>query len=236
MTGVPDFSKAKETYIENAFVQKQMADTLCALCLKHFGANWKKIFEIGSGTGLLTKNIKENFKYNEIILNDLTDNFTGFDFPFLKGDVTKILLPGDCDLIISNACFQWIADIKDFFNKLKNSLKPRGALVFSSFGKDNCREFKLIANLGLNYINYSKVLQVCGYEIIEYQRELKTLYFKTPRDVLRHIKSTGAIISGGYIRSKSTLRTFEQEYLSHFSSDMGVSLTYNPLYILAKLK
>ena len=236
MTSVPDFSKAKETYKENAFAQKQMANTLSALCLKHFGANWGKILEIGSGTRLLTKNIADNFKFNEIILNDLTDNFTGFNFPFLRGDAAKITLPGECDLIISNACFQWILDVKNFFIKLKNILKSDGVLAFSSFAQDNCREFKLITGLGLEYVNYPKILKECGYEIVEYQRELKTIYFKTPRDVLRHIKSTGAIVSEGYIRSKSILRAFEEEYNRRFSDDMGVSLTYNPLYILARPK
>ncbi len=231
-----DFSKAAKSYRKNALVQKQMAKSLFLLCKKYFGNKYERIFEIGCGTGLLTENIVREFSFDELILNDLTDNFTGFDYPFLKGDVTKINLPKNCNLIISNACFQWILDIENFLNGLKNSLSKNGVLVFSSFGKDNCMQFKSIENTGLFYEDYLKILPRCGYEIVEYEREIQTLYFSSPIEVLRHIQSTGAAISNNQKWTKEHLKTFEKKYNELFGDDNGVALTYNPVYILAKIK
>ena len=236
MTNVPDFSKAKETYRDSAFVQGKMAQTLCELCAKHFGADYKKILEIGSGTGLLTDKIVKNYNFCEFILNDLTDNYTGYDYPFLKGDAGVLDLPVSCDLIISGACFQWIFDIENFFNKLKKSLSNIGVLAFSSFGEDNFYEFKTLENLGLNYCNYSQVLARCGYRVVEYEREKITLYFKTPKEVLRHIKSTGAALPSHKNWTRASLKSFENKYTELFGDEKGVTLTYNPIYILAKAK
>src|SRR5699024_11910259 len=44
--------------------------------IKLKGKSYDTVFEIGSGTGFLTENIKEKIKFNKIILNDLSDNFT----------------------------------------------------------------------------------------------------------------------------------------------------------------
>ena len=236
MKNIPDFSKAKETYRKSAFVQNKMSQTLCKICAEHFGLNYGKIFEIGSGTGLLTERIVKNFNFCELILNDLTENFTGYNYSFLKGDASVLQLPKNCDLIISGACFQWICNVESFFTKLKKSLNEKGILAFSSFGKDNFYEFKSVENLGLDYCNYAEILSNCGYSIVEYEREKVTLYFKTPKDILRHISSTGAVIPSDKHWSKTSLKSFEKKYIELFGDEKGVTLTYNPLYILATVK
>ncbi len=236
MNKADDFSKVAGSYRKNAIVQMKMAKNLFLLCKKYFGKNFKKIFEIGCGTGFLTENIVKNFVFDELVLNDITDNFSGYDFEFLKGDVTKIKLPKECDLIISSACFQWIADIEVFLTNLKGSLSKDGILAFSSFGKDNCKQFKSIENTGLFYENYLNILPKCGYEIFEYEKEIQTVYFSSPLEVLRHIQLTGVKIHSTKKWSKEHLKYFEQRYSELFGDDNGVALTYNPVYVLAKVK
>lgn len=237
MPHTPDFSKAVKTYRQNALVQKHMADSLAALVLKYFGCDFNKIFEIGSGTGFLSENITQSFKYEKLILNDLTDNYTGVeDAVFIKGDATKISLPDKCDLIISGACFQWFFEIESFLKKLKKSFLPEGILAFSSFGQENFKQFKKINNIGLNYIDYKKALGVAGYEILQYEQEINTVYFASPREVLRHVRATGVTLKNDAKWTKERLKTFEDKYVSEFGDKNGVELTYNPLYIIARIK
>lgn len=232
-----DFSKAATTYRQNAIVQKLMAKALCQMCCNFYKNDFNTILEIGSGTGFLSENIVSYFKFKKLILNDITDNFTSLkDVEFLKGDASRIDLPKKCDLIISNACFQWIDDIRKFFLKLKTSLNKDGVLVFSSFGEENYKEFKSIVGFGLNYVDYLIILRECGYEALEFEQEIQTLYFSSPREVLRHIKSTGVALKNSQKWNKERLKTFENEYCNLFGDKNGVALTYHPVYIMARPK
>ena len=60
------FSKNLKTYNENAKVQKRMAEKLIQLCKKN---NYKKILEIGCGTGFLTECICAKLKFEEAELD-----------------------------------------------------------------------------------------------------------------------------------------------------------------------
>ena len=236
MSKEADFSNAAATYKQNAIVQKKMASDLCFLLSKNFGTNFEKIFEIGSGTGLLTENIVNNLTYKELILNDLTKNYTNFDFTFLKGNVEEIELPEMCDLIVSGACFQWINNPLDFFVKLKGSLNKKGVLAFSSFGDDNCLQFRKILGLGLKYPNYEELLNLAGYEVIHYECEIDSVYFKRFQDVLKHIKYTGALVKSDKVWTKEDYKNFEKKYKEEYYDENGYCLTYNPVYVLAVAK
>ena len=230
-----DFSIAKDTYRENAFVQKNMAKSLMFLLEKTCGNSFDKILEIGAGTGFLTKNIISKLKYEELILNDITDNFTQVDVEFIKGDASKIDLPCDCDLIISNAVFQWIDEPCAFFNKIKTNLKNGAVLAFSSFGEQNFKQFKKITQIGLEAFDYEKILKSCGFKVLHFEQEVQTLYFKNPKEVLKHIKATGVSIKRGERWTKSKLENFENMYRKYFVDGNGAELTYHPLYIVASI-
>ena len=230
-----DFSKAAKTYRENAIVQRQMAKKLACLVFDFCGGNFEKILEIGAGTGFLTENTVKTFAYGKLILNDITDNFTGFsDCEYIKGDACRVEFPDDCNLIISNACFQWFLDIGAFLDKIQKNLAKDGVLAFSSFGEQNCRQFSEIEHTGLKYPNYKKILEKRNWEILAYEEEIQTLYFSSPLKVLRHIKSTGVMISDNKVWNKGRLKIFEECYARKFCDGNGFELTYNPLYIVAK--
>ena len=97
-------------------------------------------------------------------------------------------------------------------------------------------QFKKIENTGLFYKDYLNILSECGYDIVEYEKEIQTLYFSSPIEVLRHIKSTGAMVSDNHKWNKERLKTFEAKYRELFGDENGVALTYNPVYVLAKAK
>lgn len=229
-----DFDKAKTTYRKNAFIQKNMADILISILIKNCGKNYDKIFEIGAGTGFLTDKIRANLIYKEIILNDLSENYTNFKpDKYIKGDILKITPPDNCDLIISNACFQWIMDYNKLFSKLHNLLKSGGVLAFSTFGSKNFKQIKDISGAGLDYPNLEDFIKNAGLQIIYFEENLETMYFKGVEEVLKHIKYTG-VKTENRIWKKSDLIEFKNKYKMKYKDDMGFELTYHPLYFILR--
>lgn len=229
-----NFEKAKATYRKNAYIQKQMAENLIRILIKFFGNKFDSIFEIGAGTGFLTDEIKEKLLFKKIILNDLTDNFTNFlPDSYIKGDIIKVEIPLNLDLILSNAVFQWIEDYGLLFKKLHKSLKKGGVLAFSYFGENNFAQIKNITKIGLDYPKPDEIIKQSGFEILYFEEELKTLYFKDIKELLNHIKFTG-VKTENKIWTKSDFKNFEEKYLSNYKDELGFELTYHPVYYLLK--
>lgn len=229
-----NFEKAKATYRKNAYIQKQMAENLIRILIKFFGNKFDSVFEIGAGTGFLTDEIKEKLLFKKIILNDLTDNFTNFlPDSYIKGDIIKVEIPLNLDLILSNAVFQWIEDYGLLFKKLHKSLKKEGILAFSYFGENNFAQIKNITKIGLDYPKPDKIIKQSDFEILYFEEELKTLYFKDIKELLNHIKFTG-VKTENKIWTKSDFKNFEEKYLNNYKDELGFELTYHPVYYLLK--
>ncbi len=228
------FEKAKTTYRKNAHVQKQMAKFLISNLIKHFNNDFNKILEIGAGTGFLTDEIYKKIKFDEITLNDLTDNFTNHSpNSYLKGDILKVNLKNDYDLILSNAVFQWIENFDELFSKLHSSIKKGGICSFSYFGYQNFSQIKDITGIGLSYPNLDEIIKKQGFEILYFEEELKTLYFESVKELLYHIKLTG-VKAKKLSWTKCDLINFEKSYQEKYMDNQGYELTYHPIYYILK--
>lgn len=229
-----NFEKAKTTYRKNAVIQKQMAEVLVSNLVKNFENDFNKILEIGSGTGFLTDEIYKKIKFNEITLNDLTDNFTNHSPNFyLKGDILEVDLQNNYDLILSNAVFQWIEDFDKLFSKLHSSIKKGGICSFTYFGCQNFSQIKDITGIGLLYPNLNEIIKKQGFEILYFEEELKTLYFENIKELLHHIKLTG-VKAKNLSWTKCDLINFEKKYQEKYMDNQGYELTYHPIYYILK--
>ena len=75
------------------------------------------------------------------------------------------------------------------------------------------------------------------FHVLHASEEVATLTFPTPTEVLRHLKQTGVTGTEKRIWTRTRLQQFTEEYIRLFSTTDGqVSLTYHPIYILAKKK
>ena len=218
------FSKSMKTYNDNAVVQKKMAKRLISLLPRK---NFNSILEIGSSTGVLTEQIKKCLTFDEYSANDLIENSKNYinniipQNTFIIGDIEEINLNTKYDLIISNAALQWCENIQQTLDKLYSNLNKNGVLAVSIFGNDNFYELKKVLNIkNTMKTNFNGIL------------EKEKLYFNSPLDVLKHIKSTGANALEYYKFTKSSLKEFVDKYNKLFSSLNKVPLTYQPLYIL----
>jgi len=229
------FEKNMEKYSQNAVVQARLAhnlvDTLC-----NYQTHFDNVLELGSGTGLLTRIAHEKLWYRKYFANDLIEKSKNYldeilpEYTFIAGNAQKIKPNCKMDLIISNAMFQWFKNIDAAH--FANMLNQCGILAFSTFSPDNFIEIRETAGLSLEYktVDEIKNLLTSRFEILYIKEYWEILYFKTPLELLAHMKNTG-------VNSLSTQWTFKEvksfceRYKERYSRP---HLTYAPIVVIAK--
>lgn len=222
------FFKIKDFYEENAAVQQHMQNKLLALLSQK---KFDSIFEIGCGIGGLTKKIINALEFHSLTCSDIKDykSYLPSQANFILLDANKInQLNQPFDLIISNACIQWLEQ-KTFFLNLEK-ISPKGStLALGSFGKDNLKEIKQHTSIGLSYLDipdYKNLLKD-KWEVLSLVEERISLHFKTPLLAFKHLKLTGVnSLKTNYKLSKESLKNFEKKFEN--------TITYHPIYIIAK--
>ena len=235
------FAKAGQSYSEQAIVQKQICQNLTRL-LQHFCPRTiPRVFEIGCGSGNLTRLITASFQIEELILNDLyadvQQHFNSHEsLKWLIGDVEALDFPQQLDMIVSGSALQWMQDLPRLLERCNDALVDQGWLCFSTFGSKNLLEIKELTGQGLSYWsveNWNRALTQAGFEILHLSESETQLYFDSPKAVLQHLKATGVTATAQHRWTKQTLQQFYQDY-DRFKYAEGYSLTYHPIYCIAR--
>lgn len=156
---------------------------------------------------------------------------------FLPCDAETLDFPQGTDLITSCSTLQWFADTERFFARCHRFLSDGGILAFSTFGKKNMREIHTLTGHGLEYLSLDnlKVLLSPRFEILYAEEEIVSLPFGTPLEVLRHLKQTGVTGTEKRVWTCGRLQSFCDEYIRMCGNDdRSVSLTYHPIYVIAR--
>jgi malonyl-CoA O-methyltransferase len=238
------FARSLKTYAEHALVQKAIAERLLFELSTIAGDKFERIFEIGCGSGITTRQIVKMFEYEKLYLNDLVDECANLSLKspnteFIRGDIENIpALPQNIDLIISNATFQWLDHLPKVLQQLAGTLNPAGVLAFSTFGPQNACEITKLTGKTLNYLSAPELKNAVGkyFEISCYHENIRKVHFEHPMDVLRHLQKTGVTAVSKQIWTKSDLQNFIKRYIESNETESGVSLTYHPIIIIANVK
>lgn len=239
------FAKALGSYREHAVVQREMAVVLADMaCTTALSRNFSRVFEVGAGTGALTAALLSRCTIDTYMANDIVSESSRYvarevsrrgiiRFTFLAGDIETIEeLPGELDLVVSNATVQWLVDLDGFFRKMTGSLKPGGLLAFSTFSSQNMLEIAAVAEEGLRYPELS-ALEAIGSRYLEplvLKEEHRRVSFDSPVSVLRHIRKTGVNGIARRTWTKGSYQRFLRRYEEAYSCEEGVYLTYHPVY------
>ena len=231
------FSRKLNSYNENAHIQKQMAEKLISMLEKNFNSD---ILEIGCGTGLLTELAVKNLSYKTYTAIDIVSGCEKYikkispDIDFVSFDIEEYIEQNNkkYDLILSNASLQWVKDLPGFVKKLTEKLNPDGMLLFTTFGTENFREIYYVVGKTLSYFYVKELKEKLGNYNPLIDEEIRIMAFKTPKDVLKHIQSTGVNALSSESWTKRDLVNFEKEY-NVFCTNRPV-LTYHPIYIKIK--
>lgn len=240
------FAKSLHSYHHHALVQKQMANLLVGLALPHI-QSCEIVFEVGCGSGLLTRKVLLHTNPGTLIVNDLVgDVCTGIktilhdypdiNFSFLMGDAEVIDYPQGCSVIWSGAALQWFNRLDLFFSKAAQSLSEKGMIAFSTFGMENFHEVVTTTGVGLAYKTLADLIMIMKdhFEVLESVQYNKVIWFDHPVNVLRHIKATGV---GGVSNPrwcKRQLNDFIASYQQFYVAGRGYSLTYQPVLVVGR--
>ncbi|MBE7703991.1 MAG: malonyl-ACP O-methyltransferase BioC [Cyanobacteria bacterium SIG28] len=228
------FAKNLSSYNENAKIQKCMAERLVSFITPKENL---RILEIGCGTGFLTKLACQKLNYETYIAIDIVEECRDYisqidnKIVFLADDIENYIINTEekFDLIISNASLQWVDNFENTIRSLKSMLSIDGELIFSSFGKENFREFYQILGTTLDYYSSKEIKELFTDLNIITEEEIRIMAFSTPKDVLKHLQMTGVNAIESKAWTKKDLKSFENAYQNLCSR--RPTLTYNPIYI-----
>ena len=242
------FTRALSSYDNHADAQHRISRKLASLLVRHqANTRYKRLLEIGCGTGGLTQALKRQAHIDEWVLNDLCEGcrekinllFPGSPPRFIAGDAEALPFPGKFDLIASASVFQWMKEPEAFLRKLAGLLVPQGVLLLSTFIPDNLHEIKELTGKGLAYPSADTLAGwlSADFNLLHREEEAIVLTFRSPLVVLRHLKATGVTATGGSPWTKGRQASFCQQYSDRFTvTGNQVTLTYRPLYIVAVKK
>lgn len=239
------FGRSLHTYRRSAVIQRRMALELVDMAGRAgLPDRLGRVFEVGAGSAILTSALLANHAVDTYIANDLVAGSREFvmkaadggevrECRFLEGDIERLEpLPGELDLVISNATVQWLHDLGAFFRSMAASLRPGGMLAFSTFGTGNMREIARLEGVSLPYLTSAEIEALAGpeFETVSVSEEERRIEFASPEAVLHHIRETGVNGIAGRPWSMARYRQFLHRYRESFSTGAGVTLTYHPVY------
>jgi len=222
------FKNSIEFYDDNAIIQEKMAKKLVSLINR---TNFNNILEIGSYSGILTKKIIKKFDFENYLALDIVDSFEKIKslspkIKFQKEDVESFKTKEKFNLIIANASLQWCNDFSVTIEKLKSYLAQDGILALTTFASDNFFEIRESFNISLDYKTIEEIEKIFKNSKIE--QEIHTLQFKSPNELLKHLKLTGVNAI-----SKNTLNYKEiKKSMEILDKKFQNKLTYKPVYII----
>lgn len=233
------FEKSMADYDKNAKVQDMMASKMIIELVKISNC-FENILELGSGTGLLTKRIAQNLSFKNYYANDLIGKSKSYvqkiipSANFLCGNALKIKPSKKMNLIISNAMFQWFENLEKAVDILKLSMVKDSVLAFSTFSPENFKEITDITGLSLKYKSkeeIERILQKQGFEILYSEDFYDEMTFKTPLELLAHMKNTGVNSLSEKTWTIIKVKEFCDKYSKKYPK---IVLTYAPIIIIAK--
>ena len=240
------FLRGKETYDQHAKVQRKVGRRLVDMLGGYPSMHFDRVLEIGCCTGAMTEMFLTSHTAGRLYLNDLVPEFyeivrerfadqASTTIVPLFGDIERLDLPSDLDLVLSSSTFQWLVDLPGFLIKISKALKLNGYLAFSLFGPGTLTEFRQLTGVGLTYAALGDYLDLLEKNfVLEFvDTEKHQLFFTSPREVLRHLQATGVGGVGEFRWTSKKLRDFEEEYIGRFGTAAGIPVTYVTSYVIA---
>ncbi|WP_028775753.1 malonyl-ACP O-methyltransferase BioC [Shimazuella kribbensis] len=243
------FSNAAKSYDQFAVIQNQMATKLVKDATEK--GDFKRILEVGCGTGNVTQKLLHAFPEAMIDAVDLSSEMIKIAQKKCRADkrlrffVCDIEKRNDSiqneryDCIISNATFQWLKQPQSTISKLVHLLQPNGSLLVATFGP------KTFIELKKTFVQVEKELQLprqkhqlpmyslgelrqmfCenGLHMQHMEEKTDPIWYESSREFLYSVKSVGASYSKNKLSLGKTNQLMKRvliRYDEMFSNETG---------------
>lgn len=244
------FASHLKEYDELSVVQRDICERLAEKLLLHTSQPLHGYgYEIGAGTGFLTKYMLKNYPQLKWYINDLVPEAETYIDPIVKQneaqnvvylwqDAEKMRLTKDVSLLVSSSAMQWFNSIEHYLDDIYPQISDGGVVAFSIFGQRNFHQVRESSGgIGLDYPTVDEVIiwaERIGFEVLLAEDYQQTIYFEDPSAVLSYIKQSGMNGNSSRKWTKSDFERFCDYYTTHFSENNAVSLTFNPIQFILK--
>ncbi|HEY7873140.1 MAG TPA: malonyl-ACP O-methyltransferase BioC [Rudaea sp.] len=202
------FGRAAKTYTRNAALQRKIEARLIER-LEYFSGKPVRVLDVGCGPGHGSTLLRKRFRAAQVIALDLALPMLqrvrpGWRRPLARvcADACALPLPdASVDVLFSNLCIQWIAELPALFAEFRRVLRPGGYLAFSTFGPDTLHELRsawAAADSTPHVSTFAHIGQVgdaliaAGFRDPVLDVEHFTLRYTVAADLMRELKSIGA--------------------------------------------
>jgi malonyl-CoA O-methyltransferase len=246
------FSKAARHYDQFAQLQRDIGVQLLNTVNKQ---DYKRILDLGCGTGYFSEKILHRYPQSHINCLDLCDAMLAqvakkrlVNVTCQQGDIDNLPIDYDrFDLIFSNLVLQWSEDLCACLKQLKGRLSEGGKLHFSTLLTGTLNELTQAwrtvdqsphTNSFLDIDTISEYLQQCGFSQLSIKTETRIVHYDNVIAVMRALKGVGANHVHGHQKGKlngrKLIKQLEKGYKPFLNGSGQLNLTYQVCYVEAQ--
>lgn len=239
------FSKAAITYDGAAELQRAVCDRLLSMSAHSAG----RILDLGCGTGAAIPSLTATKA--EVIGLDLAEGMLhcaagrhGSDTYWVCGDAENLpLADASVDAVFSSLSIQWCEALQSLFSELWRVLKPGGSCALATLGPNTLHELRQSwAKVdGLAHVNdfperaaLTAAFSQAGFELSDWQEELRLLHYPDVISLSRELKALGAhnLNTGrpAGLQGRRRFQAWQAAYESQRSSE-GLPASYQVWYL-----
>ena len=234
------FERAAKSYDAAAVLQEEVARRICER-LDYIKLQPKRVLDVGSGTGFLSKDLVKRYPKAQTISLDIALNmakickkgggwvnnwFGSAKLQAVCADAEQLPFKSDSiDLIVSSLMLQWSNDLSKTFAGFHSVLAPNGLLLFSTFGPDTLKELRQSwavvddsphTSSFIDMHEIGDALLQAGFINPVTDMEMITMTYADVRQLMRDIKNIGASNTDSQrskgLMGKQKFKAFEQAY------------------------
>lgn len=240
------FRRGLPSYHNAAVAQAQIAALLADALAAHAPRQYPHVLEFGCGTGHLTTHLLQRFAIGRLMLNDLVAESAASLHPILQshtatfhaGPIETLPLPANLSLIASASTVQWVNDPAALMHRLTRHLAPGGWLALSGFARSHFAELRALGSPAkapsyLDPRDWRAILPP-NLHVHSLTQHTIPLHFADAISLLRHLRQTGVNATTHRHWTRASLQDFSQRLRASQPDTPHLTLTYNPVILVAQ--